>query len=156
MIIIFFSAVIGLAVLAGLSTPIAHAQSTMTTDKAMNIVFDEVQKRLIRDYFGEQAKSQSSGSYGKGKKGKGGKGKNKGMPPGLAKKDKLPPGLQKQLQRNGTLPPGLAKRNLPYDLNSRLGPLPHDTERYIVDNDVILIRKSTGIILDVLADVLSN
>jgi hypothetical protein len=60
------------------------------------------------------------------------------------------------LQRNGRLPPGLAKRQLPPGLSSRLGPLPYDTERYIVDNDVVLIRKSTGIILDVLAGVLSN
>jgi len=29
------------------------------------------------------------------------------LPPGLAKKDRLPPGLEKQLVRNGTLPPDL-------------------------------------------------
>src|SRR5215470_14934501 len=29
------------------------------------------------------------------------------LPPGLAKRDRLPPGLEKQLVRNGTLPPGL-------------------------------------------------
>src|SRR5262249_678727 len=34
----------------------------------------------------------------------------KGLPPGLAKKNKLPPGLQKQLDKNGKLPPGLQKR----------------------------------------------
>ena len=157
MLKIIFTAAIGLALLAGLNPPSARAQAKMTTDRAMDIVFDEVQKRMIRDYFGEQAKNQSSGDYGKGKhKYKGKKGKSKRMPPGLARKGKLPPGLQKQLQRNGTLPPGLAKRNLPGDLNARLGPLPYDTERYVVDNDVVLIRKSTGIILDVLSDVLSN
>src|SRR5215475_5454143 len=32
------------------------------------------------------------------------------LPPGLAKKDRLPPGLERQLMRNGTLPPGLQKR----------------------------------------------
>lgn len=35
------------------------------------------------------------------------------LPPGLAKKDRLPPGLEKQLARNGTLPPGLQKRIQP-------------------------------------------
>src|SRR5262249_15083464 len=35
------------------------------------------------------------------------------LPPGLAKKDRLPPGLEKQLVRNGTLPPGLQKRLYP-------------------------------------------
>src|SRR6266481_1582476 len=29
------------------------------------------------------------------------------LPPGLAKKDRLPPGLEKQLVSRGTLPPGL-------------------------------------------------
>ena len=45
-------------------------------------------------------------------------GPSKGLPPGLAKRGgKLPPGLQKHLDKNGTLPPGLQKR---------LEPLPHD------------------------------
>src|SRR5579864_3107297 len=29
-----------------------------------------------------------------------------GLPPGLAKRDQLPPGLEKQLRERGTLPPG--------------------------------------------------
>src|SRR5579859_4162240 len=32
------------------------------------------------------------------------------LPPGLAKKDRLPPGLERQLEQRGTLPPGLQKR----------------------------------------------
>ncbi len=35
------------------------------------------------------------------------------LPPGLAKKDRLPPGLEKQLERRGTLPPGLQKKVRP-------------------------------------------
>ncbi len=43
------------------------------------------------------------------------------LPPGLAKRGgKLPPGLERQLQRNGTLPPGLQKR---------VQPLPESCER---------------------------
>jgi len=83
-----------------------------------------------------------------------GKGKNKQLPPGLAKKEKLPPGLQKQIERGGTLPPGLAKRQLPDDLEDRLGPPAAGTERVIVDTDVILIEKGTEVILDVIKDVL--
>ncbi len=33
-----------------------------------------------------------------------------GLPPGLAKKDRLPPGLQKHLWKRGALPPGLQKK----------------------------------------------
>ena len=85
----------------------------------------------------------------KGKKHKKKKSK-KTLPPGLAGKDKLPPGLQKQLERNGTLPPGLAKRALPDDLK-RMLPRRHPShERTIVNDDVVLIEKATGRILDIL------
>ena len=51
----------------------------------------------------------------------------RGLPPGLAKRGgKLPPGLQKQLDKNGRLPPGLQKRlePVPADLDRRLPRLP--------------------------------
>ncbi len=86
-------------------------------------------------------------------KGKRGKGKKKGLPPGLAKKDSLPPGLAKQLERNGTLPPGLAKRDLPYDLERQLPVLDDRYKRMIVDQDVVLVNKTTGVILDILRNV---
>jgi len=40
------------------------------------------------------------------------------LPPGLAKKDRLPPGLEKQLVRNGTLTPGLQKGLYPAPVES--------------------------------------
>ena len=82
----------------------------------------------------------------KNQKKKGGK----NMPPGLAKKDELPPGLQKQLEKNGTLPPGLAKRNLPNDLASQLPRRANTQERVVIEEDIVLIEKTTGIILDIL------
>jgi hypothetical protein len=36
--------------------------------------------------------------------------KKTGLPPGLAKREELPPGLEMQVEKNGSLPPGLAKR----------------------------------------------
>ncbi len=93
----------------------------------------------------------------KGKKDKGkGKNKNKKMPAGLAKRKSLPPGLQKQLDKNGRLPPGLAKRDLPGDLNTQLPPEQTGTERVIAGNDVVLVDQATGIILDVLRDVVTG
>lgn len=95
----------------------------------------------------------------KDKKGKGkdkGKSKHKGLPPGLAKRDQLPPGLQKQLDRNGRLPAGLAKRDLPADLMSKLTKRSTSQDVIIVDNDVVLLDKTTGIILDVIKDVVTN
>jgi Ni/Co efflux regulator RcnB len=74
----------------------------------------------------------------------------KGLPPGLAKKETLPPGLQKQVERGGTLPPGLAKRDLPASLSARLGAPAEGTERVIAGTDVVLIEKATGVVLDIL------
>lgn len=81
------------------------------------------------------------------------KGKSKDMPYGLSKRSSLPPGLQKQLDRNGRLPQGLAKRNLPADLQSKLTTRPPEQEVTIVDKDVVLLDKATGVILDVIYDV---
>ena len=84
------------------------------------------------------------------------KGKSKGLPPGLAKRDQLPPGLQRQLERNGRLPAGLAKRDLPADLMSRLPRRTSSQEVTVVEGDVVLLDKATGIILDVIKDVVTN
>jgi len=71
------------------------------------------------------------------------------LPPGLAKRDSLPPGLQGQLERNGTLPPGLQKRvhPLPEACEQQLPPLPNDLERVVYAGRVMLID-STNQILD--------
>ena len=85
-----------------------------------------------------------------------GKGRGQGLPPGLAKRDTLPPGLQRQFDRNGRLPKGLQTAELPPKLDAKLPPAPEGTERVIVDKDVVLIDKATDVILDVLKDVITN
>ena len=81
-----------------------------------------------------------------------------GLPPGLAKRETLPPGLQKQLQRNGTLPPGLQKKltPLPYTLDSRLAKLSPDLLRVVIGRDVILLNRRNNVILDVVSDILRD
>ncbi len=108
--------------------------------------FSELEKQLTRDFF------RGLGGQGSGR----GRGKSKQMPPGLAKRQTLPPGLAMQIQRNGVLPPGLAKRNLPSGLSSRLPALPPGQQRFIVGNDVVLVERATGLILDVLRGALSR
>lgn len=154
----------------------ARAQQS-TTQQITDIVFSEIEKKVLRDVLGngryeasedgtyhkaaddhkydDLAKGRDGKNYG-GKKDKAGKGRGKGLPPGLAKKGKLPPGLQKQLERNGRLPPGLAKNPLPYEAAVNLPPPAAGTERAIVDTSVVLLEKGTGVILDVLKDVLSR
>jgi hypothetical protein len=78
-----------------------------------------------------------------------------GLPPGLAKREQLPPGLQRQLVRNGKLPPGLEKKiqPLPPVLVAKLPPLPEDRTRVIIGGNIILMEKSTSIIVDILIDI---
>ena len=75
------------------------------------------------------------------------------LPPGLAKKDRLPPGLEKQLVRNGTLPPGLEKRvyPTPVELERRLPPPPPDCSHVLVSGHILLLNRKTNLIVDVFA-----
>ena len=144
----------------------AGAQKLPTAKEIGDIVFKEVEKRAIKEFFGKQAAKAAEGDDGgkKDKKGKKkkkkkakkskGKGKGKGMPPGLAKRDELPPGLQKRLEKHGSLPPGLAKRDLPDDLEEKLPKVPEGLERIIAGESVVLLEKATGKILDVIEGVL--
>ncbi|HYX68733.1 MAG TPA: hypothetical protein VE825_06350 [Terriglobales bacterium] len=70
------------------------------------------------------------------------------LPPGLAKREQLPPGLQKQLERNGTLPPGLQKRvqPLPDVCENQLGPLPEGAWRGVYSRRVMLIDQDSRIL----------
>ena len=71
-----------------------------------------------------------------------------GLPPGLAKKDHLPPGLERQLQRNGTLPPGLQKRvqPLPEFCATRLPRLPRNWARVVLSGRIILLDPQQRIV----------
>lgn len=157
-------------------------QNSGTNTTVEDILLDRVERVLIEEYYKSRGKkppkSTSDASddddddddedegegkkakkhKNKGHKGKKAKGKGKGgkhMPPGLAKRDRLPPGLEKRIERGEGLPPGLAKRSLPADLEERLPYIdPEKAERVIVDDDVVLIEKGTGIVLDVLEDII--
>lgn len=136
----------------------AQAQSPAVQDLG-NIIFKEVEKRAIEKFFGKKAAEAVTGGRGKkakkGKKGKG-KGKGRGRGRGRGRGGGLPPGLQKQLERNGALPPGLAKRELPPGLQKKLGDAPPGLERVIAGDDVVLLEKATGKILDVIVGVLKG
>jgi len=123
--------------------------------KSVEEGFTELERRMIKRYYkdrhGGDIEEEDEDDEYNGKKSKKDKSK-KGLPPGLAKKDKLPPGLEKQLEKNGTLPPGLAKRELPEDLEERLGKPPKGYERTIVDNDVVLVEAATRKVVDIITD----
>lgn len=145
--------ILGAAALPATASAASNIRVAQRGD-AIEVIFKEIEKQIIREYFGKDTGDAAKGRGGK-KKAKRGRGGG-GLPPGLAKREKLPPGLERQLVKNGTLPPGISKRALPPGLASRLGPLPTGTERVIVGGDVALIDIATGVIIDILKDVLSN
>jgi Ni/Co efflux regulator RcnB len=73
------------------------------------------------------------------------------LPRGLAQKDRLPPGLERQLERRGTLPPGLRARiyAVPVDLERELPPPPPNCEHVFIGGHVVLLNRSTFVVVDV-------
>ncbi|MEQ8964282.1 MAG: hypothetical protein RID91_00535 [Azospirillaceae bacterium] len=127
---------------AGAAT--AQESVTETLGAIAERVLTEYERQVIRDYYRNHGGYRDNRGRGRGQ----GNGRS-GLPPGLAKKDRLPPGLERQLVEGGSLPPGLQRRALPGDLLHRLPPR-RGTERIVVDRDVILIETATGLILDIL------
>lgn len=104
------------------------------THVGVDIRFGSDEIRLIRAWFGDTRNLE-------------------GLPPGLAKRESLPPGLERQLQRNGTLPPGLESKThrLPVDLEGRLPAPPPGTSRIFIGGRVILRDDASALILDIAA-----
>lgn len=77
------------------------------------------------------------------------------LPPGLAKRESLPPGLRNQLRERGSLPPGLQKRLVPVpaQLVTRLPAVPVYYTRYFAGDDFIVIDTRTNRIVVIVRDV---
>ena len=151
-----------LLVIAALLLPLVslEARAAAQGDDSVERVFSEIERQVIEEYYrnrggGDYAEDDWPGGGPKHDKhaAKGGGG---GLPPGLAKRDRLPPGLEKHLERWGRLPPGLEKRYLPDDLIARLGPRSDQAARQVVGADVLLVDVATGVILDILRDVIAG
>lgn len=118
--------------------------------EAMEAAFTELERQLIGEYYAPRPAADAPDKKTDKKK------KSKDLPPGLAKRDELPPGLQMLLEKNGTLPPGLAKRDLPSDLELRLPPPPRGYRRVIVGNDIVLVEIKTDRIADIIYDIVTG
>jgi Ni/Co efflux regulator RcnB len=73
------------------------------------------------------------------------------LPPGLAKKDRLPPGLERQLVVRGTLPPGLQKKMqpCPVEVERYLPPPPVGYVHTVIGGNIVLVNRRTFFVLDV-------
>jgi len=73
------------------------------------------------------------------------------LPPGLAKRDRLPPGLEHQLVVRGTLPPGLQKKMqpCPAELERMLPPPPPNYAHVVIGGNLVLLNRVNLQIADV-------
>ena len=114
----------------------SHAKGDGLTVTVDVRVFGESQEAIIRAWFSNQ--------------------KNHGnLPPGLANRERLPAGLERQMLKNGSLPPGLEKHthSLPLDLEDLLPELPEGVIRVIIGVDIVLLDKTSNLILDIVREV---
>lgn len=105
-----------------------------TDDGYMKVVFSDRDRRAIRRHYGKRRKY-------------------KRLPTGLAKKDRLPPGLQKRIDAGGPLPPGLQRRGLPDELEDILSPLPKGYIRLKVGGNIVIMDKETEVVVDIVRDI---
>jgi len=73
------------------------------------------------------------------------------LPPGLAKRDELPPGLQRQLIVRGTLPPGLQRKMhpCPVEVEQYLPPAPQGYIHTVIGGNIALVNRKTFLVLDI-------
>jgi len=100
-------------------------------------VFGESQEATIRAWFSNKQNLE-------------------GLPPGLAKRERLPAGLARQMEKNGSLPPGLQKRVylFPLELGRLLPELPKGVIRVVIGVDILLLDETSNTILDIVREVL--
>jgi hypothetical protein len=73
------------------------------------------------------------------------------LPPGLAKKDRLPPGWERKLAVHQVLDYRMREymRPCPEELEERLPPPPPECEHTVIGTHVVLVNRRTHIVLDV-------
>jgi len=73
------------------------------------------------------------------------------LPPGLAKRDRLPPGLERQLIVNGTLPPGLRAKMqpCPRELEVMLPPPDPGYRHVFIGGNLVLVNRVSFQVADV-------
>ena len=120
-------------VLIGCETGPRHGEVTVRDSHySMRVVFTDHDRRLINDFYAPRYRS---------------------LPPGLAKKDKLPPGHAWRARLNQPIHDEARWRYLPYDLEQRLTRLPSEYARVVIGTDVAIMNVRTRVVVDILEDI---
>lgn len=132
-------------------------------NNSVSVAYSNKDRATIEDYYRRQRGSdheyrrhRDDDDRYDGEEGRG-RGHGRGLPPGLAKRGgDLPPGLAMRhglppgLARNDRLPEDVEYKPLPRDLEQRLPPLPsRDYIRVRVGTDLPILNKKTRVVIDV-------
>lgn len=101
-------------------------------DYDVRVAFSDHDRAVIRDYYRDYSRS---------------------LPPGLAKKGKVPPGHAYKMQRNQGVPRDVAWQHLPPDVERRLSRLPEGYARIVIGADAAIMNTRTRVVVDVLEDL---
>lgn len=101
-------------------------------DYDVRVAFTDRDRVVIRDYYRDYYRS---------------------LPPGLAKKGKIPPGHAYKLRRNQGVPPDVAWQYLPSYVERRLSRLPDGYARIVIGADVAIMNTRTRVVVDLLEDL---
>jgi hypothetical protein len=130
------SAVLTIVALAGLAGCETHPYygdvRVQDRDYDVRVVFSDHDRAIIQDYYRAYYRS---------------------LPPGLAKKGKIPPGHAAKLRRHQGVPPGVSWDYLPADVERRLDRLPDGYVRVVIGADIAILHTRTRVVLDVIDDI---
>ena len=118
---------------------VAPAPALAKNDKHRNVRQEQVvidrdgHRRVVNEYFTNQP-----------------------LPPGLAKREALPPGLRRQLVERGQFPPGLRNRTVPPPsaLVGRFPAVPSYYSRFFVGRDLVVEDMRTHRIVAIIPNVI--
>ena len=126
-------AILALSGLGGCETPPYHGDVRVQhRDLDVRVVFSDRDRVIIRDYYRSDYRR---------------------LPPGLAKKGKVPPGHAFKMQRQQSLPPDIRWAHLPATIETRLSRLPDGYVRIIVGADIAIMHTRTRVIVDLLEGI---
>ncbi|MFN3543924.1 MAG: hypothetical protein ACK4UX_03630 [Thiobacillus sp.] len=130
------AAALAAAALAGLAgcetTSVGGTVSIHDRDMDLRVVFTDYDRRILRDYYRVDYRT---------------------LPPGLAKKGKIPPGHAYRVRVRQPLPPEVDWRYLPYNLERQLSRLPDGYVRVIIGTNVAIMNVRTRVIVDLIEDI---
>lgn len=101
-------------------------------DYDVRVVFSDRDRVIIRDFYAPP---------------------HRGLPPGLAKKGKVPPGHAMRLRRGDAIPDGYMWRSLPRELEERLSRLPDGYVRVVVGAHIGIMNVRTRVVFDLMEDI---